>query len=107
MVVAGETVCPHCGGGLKHYDRVRRIIRTKGRVTIWVVIGRSKCAICGSVHRVLPRSMLPYRQYESEVIFGVLEGLITSDTLGYEDYPCETTMIRWLAQIHRGCFYER
>ena len=26
---------------------------------------------------------------------GVLEGLITCETLGFEDYPCEMTMIRW------------
>lgn len=42
--------------------------------------------------------MLPYKQYEAEVIIGVLEGLITCETLGFEDYPCEMTMSRWIAQ---------
>lgn len=38
-----------------------------------------------------------YKQYESEIIAGVIEGLITCETFGYEDYPCEMTMIRWKA----------
>ena len=50
------------------------------------------------LHRELPEELFPYKQYESEVIRGVLEGLITCETLGYEDYPCEVTMIRWIAQ---------
>ena len=33
-----------------------------------------------------------------EVIIGVLEGLITCETLGFEDFPCEMTMFRWLSQ---------
>ena len=32
------------------------------------------------------------------MIRGVLEGLITSDTLGFEDYPCEATMANWRSQ---------
>jgi hypothetical protein len=50
------------------------------------------------MHRELPDYILPYKQYEIEVIMGVLEGLITCETLGYEDYPCEMTMFRWLSQ---------
>jgi len=41
---------------------------------------------------------LPYKQYEAELIIGVLDGLITYETLGYEDYPCESTMLKWLSQ---------
>jgi hypothetical protein len=53
---------------------------------------------CGALHRELPEELLPYKQYEAEVIIGVLEGLITCETLGFEDYPCEMTMSRWIAQ---------
>ena len=49
---------------------------------------------------MLPDYILPYKHYESEIIFGVLEGLIDLDTYGYEDYPCETTMNRWRAEFH-------
>ena len=40
----------------------------------------------------------PYKQYEAEVIIGGLEGFITCETIGFEDYPCEMTMVRWQAQ---------
>ncbi|MEY8395943.1 DUF6431 domain-containing protein [Lachnospiraceae bacterium 45-P1] len=93
-----ETVCPKCGGRLKFYDKVKRIVRTKGRVTNRTIIRRLRCPKCGRLHRELPKDIFPYKQYEAEIIRGVLEGFITPETMGYEDYPCEMTMIRWKAQ---------
>lgn len=83
---------------MKLYDKVKRIIRTKGRVTKWIVIRRVRCQICGRIHRELPEDIFPYKQYEAEVVRGVLEGFITPETMGYEDYPCEMTMLQWKAQ---------
>lgn len=97
-MITKEGVCPKCGGSLKHYDTVKRIVRTKGGLVKKVKIRRAYCSVCGEIHRQLPDSIIPFKQYESEIIFGVLEGLITSDTLGFEDYPCEMTMMRWLSQ---------
>ena len=90
--------CPKCGGDLKYYDRVTRIVRTKGRKTWKIPMRRLQCTRCGSVHRALPELIFPYKQYEAEVIIGVLEGFITCETIGFEDYPCEMTMVRWQAQ---------
>lgn len=98
MVGTNETACPKCGSRLKLYDRVKRIIRTKGRITSRTTIRRLRCPKCGGIHRELPEDIFPYKQYEAEIIRGVLEGLITPETIGYEDYPCEMTMIRWKAQ---------
>lgn len=98
MIVNNELTCPHCGGLLKYYDSVQRIVRTKWRNTKWIKIRRLRCLDCGTFHRELPKYVSPYKQYEVEIIQGVLEGLITSETLGYEDYPCEQTMVRWKAQ---------
>lgn len=56
---------------------------------------RLRCCNCHAVHRELPDFIFPYKQYEADIIIGVLEGLITCETLGFEDYPCEMTMIRW------------
>ena len=81
MITNDVSTCPKCGGDLKYYDRVTRIVRTKGRKT-WKI----------------PMRRLPYKQYEAEVIIGVLEGFITCETIGFEDYPCEMTMVRWQAQ---------
>ena len=95
MVFGNDSNCPICNGRLKYYDRVKRIKRTKNRVTTYIYIDRVRCVKCNKIHRLIPTELIPYKQYESEVIFGVKEGLITSDTLGYEDYPCEETMKRW------------
>lgn len=98
MISDNESTCPYCGGNLKYYDKVERIVRTKGRESKRIKIRRLKCVKCGAMHRELPDYILPYKQYEAEVIIGVLEGLITCETLGYEDYPCEMTMLRWLSR---------
>lgn len=98
MVAEDERVCPKCGGELRYYDSAKRIVRTKGRMTNWITIQRLRCPACGKIHRALPDDIFPYKQYEAEVIRGVLEGFITCETFGYEDYPCEMTMIRWRAQ---------
>lgn len=97
MITNGETACPKCGGNLKYNDKVLRTVRTKRRLTKQVELKRFKCCNCGSIHREIPDYILPYKQYESELIIGVVEGFITSDTFGYEDYPCEMTMRRWQA----------
>lgn len=98
MILESETMCPTCGDSLKYYDRVKRIVRTKRRQTQRVVIRRLRCQKCKTIHRALPEFIFPYKQYEKEVILGVLEGLITSEVLGFEDYPAEITMDRWRSQ---------
>ena len=97
MVRNNASTCPTCGGKLKPYDKVLRVVRTKGRKTKRVSIRRLRCTECGGLHREIPQYICPYKQYEKDVIQGVLEGLITCETLGYEDYPSEMTMRRWLA----------
>lgn len=54
--------------------------------------------MCGCIHRNLPDYIYPYKQYEAEIIDGVVEGFITCDTIGFEDYPCEMTMFRWRSE---------
>lgn len=98
MIIGDVSVCPKCGGSLKFYDMVPRIVRTKGRISKYVAIRRMRCSGCGGVHREIPAFIFPYKQYEAEIIKGVLERLITPETYGYEDYPCEATMARWRAQ---------
>ena len=93
----GNGICEICGQTLEYYDSVPRTVRFKERRTESVKVPRFRCRRCGCIHRRLPDYILPYKQYEMEIIKGVLEGLITPDTMGYEDYPCETTMVRWRA----------
>jgi len=99
MVAVDVVVCPECGGDLIFYDTVPRIVRTKNRQARWDSLRRLQCVVCNCVHRELPDYICPHKHYETEVILGVLEGHITSDTLGFENYPCEATMIRWKSHI--------
>ena len=102
MIRVGEQTCPKCGQVLEYHDTVRRIVRSKGRLTKTVYIRRLRCQVCNGLHRELRETIFPYKQYEAEVIRGVLEGFITSDTLGYENYPCEATMHLWEVQNLKG-----
>ena len=47
------------------------------------------------MHRSITEDIFPFKQYDAEIINGVVEGLITQDTLGFEDYPSETTVKEW------------
>ena len=88
-------ICSVCGGSEHYRDRVKRCIKTKGGVVKSVYVERYCCDICGRVERKLPKNILPYKHYERDIFDGVINGWITSNTLGYEDYPCEMTMVRW------------
>ncbi len=101
MTTQNEPICRVCGNALKYYDSVLRIVRSKARRTSYVRVPRFFCPHCGEIHRQLPKDILPYKQYEAELIRGVLEGYITPETLGCEDYPCEMTMIRWKASSQK------
>lgn len=94
--VRNYNVCKHCGGHTKPYDRVKRILKMKGGNKRYIWVQRYQCPDCGKIHRVLPDYILPYKQYDAEIIRGVIEGIITPDTYGYEDYPCDKTMERWM-----------
>ena len=97
MVSEGNTNCPKCGGKLKYYDHVARVVKERYGRRKHLFLSRYKCCECHSVHRALPEEILPYKHYTSDVIFGVINGLITYDTLGFEDYPCEWTMQWWIS----------
>ncbi len=95
MISDNESICPKCKGTLKYYDSVKRLVRTKYGRKKNVLLRRLRCTKCHSIHRALPDFIFPYKQYEADIIIGVIEGLITGETLGFEDYPCEMTMFRW------------
>lgn len=95
MVKFGTYICPKCGGALFYYDHVKRIVRGKFGVKRYLDLARLRCEKCRSVHRAIPDNIFPYKQYEAEIIKGVIDGFILPTTLGFEDYPCEMTMTRW------------
>lgn len=98
VVNRNKSVCPLCGEELHKKGWVRRIVRTKQGEKYFVKLRRLFCNSCKKYHRELPDFLYPYKHYESEIINGVMERLITSNTLEFEDYPCEMTMTRWKTQ---------
>ena len=74
MISDNQSICPKCGGQLKYYDHVQRLVRTKFGNKKWVAIRRLRCCKCHAVHRELPDFIFPYKQYEADIIIGVLEG---------------------------------
>ena len=95
MLQENERTCPLCGGTVLYLDKVKRLVRGKHGVKEWITLKRFKCVNCGSIHRELNERVAPYKQYDIDIFEGVKEGLITEETLGFEDYPCEATMKRW------------
>ncbi len=89
--------CPACRQPLKPRDHVTRILKSRNGETRWIRIRRLRCTNrgCNMLHRELPDIIAPFKHFEADVIAGVLEGLITSGTRGFEDHPCESTMLRW------------
>lgn len=104
MVYIGEDQCPICGEKLRYYDRVNRSVRTKNGIKSKTIIRRLKCQGCKTIHRELPDFIFPYKHYDADIIRGVVEGLITYETIGYEDYPCEVTMLRWIREFSPTLF---
>ena len=60
------------------------------------MIRRFRCSGCGRYHNELPDCLVPYKHYEAEAISGVIDGVVTSDDLDSEDYPCVYTMLLWI-----------
>ena len=87
--------CPICGEPLAYRDSCQRIMLLEGRERRIYMIRRLKCHQCGRLHRELPDCLVPFKHYATEVISGVLDGIVTPEDDDSADYPCEVTMYRW------------
>ena len=87
--------CVKCGSSTKYYDKVKRIVKGKNGKKRRISVKRYACPNCGSVHRLIPDYILPYKHYERTIIEGFISGNLSSNQLEYEDYPCEATVAIW------------
>lgn len=87
--------CEKCGCDTKRYDSVKRLVRGRHGSITYINVERYMCPQCKHVRRFLPKHVYPYKQYDADIIDGVIEGLISSSTYGFEDHPSESTMKRW------------
>lgn len=89
MIKSETDSCPKCGGELKYYDSVIRIQKFPEGKIRKKLLSRMKCRNCGSLHRVIPEDILPYKQYARSVVESNEE---------YLDYPSESSIYRWHAK---------
>ena len=89
MIRTNCKCCPECKSSLKKYDKVKRIVRLGGSKRAKIKLQRLRCIKCGKTHRELPEYLLKHKHYHSEIIFGVINGSITSSIIEFEDYPTE------------------
>ena len=63
-----------------------------------ILVEREYCPYCHKYRRDLPFYIYRFKHYDRRIIDEVISGRITSDTYGFEDYPCEMTMKRWISR---------
>lgn len=102
-----NNICPCCNGQLRLRDHRKRIWKQEGGTVRFIRIRRLQCTNCRRIHCELPDILVPYKHYETQVIEGVLDGLITGDDPDSEDEsgaqrPSESTMKRWKQWLHRN-----
>lgn len=68
MISDNQSICPKCGGQLKYYDHVQRLVRTKFGNKKWVAIRRLRCCKCYAVHRELPDFIFPYNSMNQTLL---------------------------------------
>ncbi len=95
MIEKGNDICPNCGGALKYYDSVKRVVKSGYGRKRWIFIDRYMCLCCGKTHRMLPDNLIPYKHYEKHIIEGFVSGKITGYLLEFEDYPSESIINEW------------
>ena len=90
--------CNVCGQQMKYYDSVKRIRKKAYGQKEWTLVPRYYCPHCSTVHRVLPFYLLPFKHYERVIIEGLMDKQLSTNMTEYEDYPCDSTIIKWRSQ---------
>ncbi len=70
-------------------------MKTYGGETMHILLRRLVCKHCKHIHIELPDILVPRKRYALEVIENVVDGVSTVEDESTEDYPCESTVLRW------------
>lgn len=90
--------CPHCGGKMHVHDYVARRPITRNGTRWKCLIPRFRClseSCKQRYYRVIPIILMPYKQYESDIVEAVIDGREDENSLCVTDGPAEPTIIRW------------
>lgn len=88
-------------GVLEYRSHVRRHIRKEvsgEKIWYWIPLGKCDNRNCGSMCRLLPDFMVPYKHYEAEAVSDVLDEVITEESP--VDCPSIQTMRHWKAWLY-------
>lgn len=98
-----DCICPECHSGiLKHRDVCTRKHKIAGGEKELYIIERCKCDKCGKMHRMLPDTLIPYKQYDAGLIEDVVDEVLTDADPGTDEYPCEGIQKKWKAWISKN-----
>lgn len=92
--------CKDCGASTSYYDTVKRLVKEEYGKRRKILIERRVCKKCGSIHRLMPEYILPYKHYRKDIIRGFQNGVLSVTSLEYEDYPSESTVRLWLSKSY-------
>ena len=95
-------LCPHCQKQMRVEKWRRRILIEEGGKRHWTRIRQMFCSDCHRYHNENPPWLCAYKHYEVEVIEGVVDGVLTDETLENIDHPCEQTRKRWKQWIEHN-----
>jgi transposase-like protein len=97
---SGGVMCPVCAGSLKLHGSYRRHLIDKVNVGHHGWIAQSYCAVCDKYHSLIPSFVLPYRQYEAEVIEEAVSSYEETGALALSESPVNnSTIYRWFRQF--------
>lgn len=96
-----KDACIICGGETRYYDSTKRKVKTEYGSCYQINVKRYICSKCGSVRRILPDTLISFKHYEKRIVDGFVSGKLSSSDIEYEDYPCESTVQKWLS-IYSG-----
>ena len=94
--------CPHCQRKMKVEKWRDRILKEEDGTKHWTKIRQMFCPDCHRYHNENPPWLCAYKHYEVEVIEGVVDGILTDETLDNMDHPCEQTRKRWKQWIEHN-----
>lgn len=93
-----EYKCRMCGSSTRYYDTVKRSIKEEYGKTRRVLVERRECTQCGSIRRLTPEYILPYKHYRKDIVQGFQNGELSVNLLEFEDYPSESTVRLWMSK---------
>lgn len=87
--------CPYCSGRLIRYGHHLRDLKNSSGSRIRFFLQNTECKRCGSHSLLFPDFIIPYKQFEGQLISDVIDDVITKDDMTADKAPEDRTLQRW------------